>query len=190
MINHNHIVELQFLKEVSNITDINEHMLTLQKYSKECEHITEMGVRWVVSTYAFATGKPKTLISIDIIDPRELHNETESASEWSQGGQRLNDIVDYCKVSNIDFSFIKGDTTKISINYTDLLFIDTLHKFDQLQTELTLHNNKVKKYIILHDSNIGQIWNAITDFLQKNKQWVIDIKFDNNNGLTVLKKIS
>ena len=47
-------------------SDINEHLPTLKKYAKECEHITEMGVRWVVSTYALLMGKPKKLISYDI----------------------------------------------------------------------------------------------------------------------------
>jgi hypothetical protein len=182
-----HIVETQFLKEISIPSDINEHMLTLQKYAKECDHITEMGVRWVVSTYAFSTSKPKTLISIDIIDPRKPHNEI--GNQWSQGGKRLEDIIEYCKLSNIEFHFIEGDTTKISINETDLLFIDTDHTFNQLQMELKLHGNKAKKYIIFHDTNMEELWNAITEFLQINKHWSVDTKFDNNNGLTILKRI-
>jgi hypothetical protein len=32
-------------------SDINEHIPTILKYGQECEHITEMGVRWVVSTW-------------------------------------------------------------------------------------------------------------------------------------------
>ena len=47
-------------------SDINEHLPTLKKYASECDHITEMGVRTVVSTYALMMGKPKKLISIDI----------------------------------------------------------------------------------------------------------------------------
>ena len=47
-------------------SDINEHLPTLKKYAEECEHITEMGVRWVVSTFAFMAGLPKKLISYDI----------------------------------------------------------------------------------------------------------------------------
>ena len=40
----------------STPSDINEHLPTLKKYAEECEHITEMGVRWVVSTYALLMG--------------------------------------------------------------------------------------------------------------------------------------
>lgn len=50
-------------------SDINEHLPTLYKYSKECESILELGVRSAVSTFAFLKGlvdnnsKRKTLIS-------------------------------------------------------------------------------------------------------------------------------
>ena len=49
-------------------SDINEHLPTLKKYSEECDHITEMGVRWLVSTFAFLMGKPKKLVSIASIE--------------------------------------------------------------------------------------------------------------------------
>lgn len=49
--------------------DINEHMPTLVKYSKECDHITEMGVRGIGSTWAFLAGQPKRLVSYDQHDP-------------------------------------------------------------------------------------------------------------------------
>ncbi len=36
-------------------SDINEHLPTLKRYAEKCDHITEMGVRSVVSTWAFFT---------------------------------------------------------------------------------------------------------------------------------------
>ena len=47
-------------------SDINEHLPTLMKYASECEHITEMGVRNIVSTFALLMGEPKRMISYDI----------------------------------------------------------------------------------------------------------------------------
>jgi hypothetical protein len=47
-------------------SDINEHLPTLKQFAEKCEHITEMGVRGVVSTYAFLMGGPKKLIGYDI----------------------------------------------------------------------------------------------------------------------------
>ena len=164
-------------------SDINEHLPTLKKYAEECEHITEMGVRWVVSTYALLMGKPKKLISYDI---NPINSEP---------------IQEMVK-DDTDFQFRVGDTTKIEIEETDLLFIDTLHNYRQLKLELHLHANKVKKYIILHDTTtfewIGEsyegkvdeigLWPAIEEFLEHNTRWGILERYTNNNGLTILKR--
>lgn len=166
-------------------SDINEHLPTLKRYAEECDHITEMGVRWVVSTFAFMMGKPKTLVSIDI-DPVEKH------------GIKTEDLVELAKTADVDFRFIVGDTTVIEIEETDFLFIDTLHTYDQLKKELELHPGKVRKYIGFHDTTtfakVGEynqvgLWPAIEEFLSSNPDWVIAEKFENNNGLTILKKI-
>ena len=98
-----------------------------------------------------------------------------------------------------------GDSSSVEIEETDLLFIDTLHRYGQLKIELEKHASKCKKYIILHDttlfafedegidyiktnldnSKIG-LWPAVEEFLQKNQNWYIVEKRSNNNGLTVL----
>jgi hypothetical protein len=181
---------MQQLEEIYNFkcqtpSDINEHLPTLKRYTEECEHVTEMGVRWVVSTFAFMMGKPKKLISIDI-DPVEKH------------GIKTEDLIELSKSVNVDFTFVVGDTTKIEIEETDFLFIDTLHTYNQLKKELELHANKSKKYIGFHDTTtfaqIGEykevgLWPAIEEFLIANENWVIFEKFENNNGLTILKRI-
>jgi hypothetical protein len=174
-------------------SDINEHLPTLKKYSEECDHITEMGVRWIVSTYAFLMGKPKTLISIDI----------QSPTTW---GASLNPVQVYALEEDINFKFILGNTLEIEIEQTDLLFIDTWHAYKQLKSELALHHSKVNKYVILHDTtnfefhdedsyeawgwkgeNKG-IWPAVEEFLQENSEWILHERFTNNNGLTILKR--
>jgi hypothetical protein len=48
-------------------SDINKHLQTLKLYASICDHITEMGVRKIISTYALLMGKPKKLISYDIV---------------------------------------------------------------------------------------------------------------------------
>jgi cephalosporin hydroxylase len=186
-------------------SDINEHLPTLKRYASECDHVIELGVRWVVSTFAFAVAKPKKFISIDIVDPRNL---TQESLHWDshQCGDRMNGIIDYCSLNNIDYQFILGDTTKIEIEETDLLFIDTLHTHNQITTELKLHGNKARKYLIFHDTvnyrftnEPGEatgspilegdgIWTAIEKFIIENPQWKIHEIFTNCNGLTVLKR--
>ena len=167
-------------------SDINEHLPTLKRYSEECEHVTEMGVRWVVSTYAFMMGKPKKLVSIDI-ESIEKHDIS------------VDDLTQLAKDNGVEFEFIESDTLKVVIEETDLLFLDTLHTYDQVKGELNLHSNKVKKYIVFHDTEsfkdrgmngdpIG-IWVAIEEFLRDNNEWIISEKFTNNNGLTIIKRI-
>ena len=52
-------------------SDINEHIPTLISYGQECNHITEMGVRGIISTWAFLGSAPKKMMSYDIQDPKE-----------------------------------------------------------------------------------------------------------------------
>jgi hypothetical protein len=63
---------------------------------------------------------------------------------------------------------------------------------------LEVHHNKVKKYLVFHDTetfrtqgetpNEVGIWPAIEEFLSENTNWQIHEVFQNNNGLTILKK--
>jgi len=177
-------------------SDINEHLETLSQYASKCNHVTELGVRGIVSTWAFLKGRPKTIISYDLKHPNEC-------------GGNLEEVIKAAEDASINFSFIIGDSTKIIIENTDLLFIDTWHTYDQLNKELNLHENKVNKYIILHDTTLyeiidepfertnswnktfigGGLWKAVHEFLIKHKQWTIEKRYTNNNGLTILKKI-
>ena len=169
-------------------SDINEHLPTLKRYAEEVEHVTEMGVRWIVSTWAFLSGKPKKLISIDIKHPNKF-------------GANLSVVEKAAKESNIDFSFIEGSTLEMQIEKTDLLFIDTLHTYTQLTKELELHSKNVNRYIALHDTTTFSLKDeqpqqsskvglklAISEFLEKNKDWKMIEEYINNNGLTILER--
>lgn len=176
---------------VNSPSDINEHLPTLKKYALECDHITEMGTRYVCSTWAFVIGRPKKLICYDILSGLDLGKVND----------RLNEIKIHSENLGIDFQFHLKDVLKIEIEETDLLFIDTYHEYNQLKQELSLHANKVKKYLIFHDTttfgilgetfkepNTVGIMPAIEEFLIENKKWKLHEKFENNNGLTILKK--
>ena len=54
-------------------SDINEHLETLYNLGKECSHITEMGVRWVSSTWPLVYSNPKKMISYDLYNPTRLY---------------------------------------------------------------------------------------------------------------------
>ena len=164
------------------LCDIGEHLPTLKRYAEQCEHITEMGMRFGASTSAFMLANPKTFISYDIDLDRQL----------------VIDCNDYAKKNGIDFRFIQQDVLTVEIEETDLLFIDTLHNYEQLKEELSLHGNKSRKYLIFHDTvsfghsnetgvGIGLV-PAIKEFVELNPHWQIKEMFYNNNGLLILER--
>jgi len=178
-------------------SDINEHLPTLKKYAEMSETVTEIGVRFACSTWAFLEGKPKKVTSYDI------------NYDFFKPSEKYINI--YAKNHNIEFNFILGDSLKIEIEKTDLLFIDTLHTYNQLYNELKIHSSKVGKWIILHDTttfgyrdesiydhasdivkNIKAdkqgLINAVNDFLSENNDFYIKEVFTNNNGLTILER--
>jgi hypothetical protein len=156
-------------------SDINEHLPTLAKLASECEHVTEMGVRYCVSTWAFIEGRPKKLVSIDINHPSSYVNQG--------GAESFIKVEQACKDKGIDFQFIQASTLDIEIEPTDLLFIDTLHTYEQLSQELKLHASKAKKYIVLHDTtSCPELWQAVEEL----KGWKVKDRYTNCSGLTVL----
>ena len=173
-------------------SDINEHLEVLYDLAKECTHITEMGVRSVVSTWAFMYRNPSVLIGIDLHIHPNINIALNAYPKWK---------------------FIQADTLKIDIEPTDLLFIDTLHIYSQLKKELFKHGYKAKKYIVLHDTttygasdeptdwqtpeimenyqteNKKGLMPAVNEFLETYKNWYIYRQYTNNNGLTILKRL-
>ena len=180
--------------------DIDEHLPTLRKYANECSSIVELGVRDVVSTWAFAYGlyendsNIKNIVMVDVIRDRNV------------------DIfLSACESANIKSKFILSNSVTADIgDNIDLLFIDTLHVYGHLKRELSAHFSKVNKYIIMHDTelfkNRGMDCNghdtlgysslelekglgpAIDEFLAEHPEWSIHEHYTNCNGLTILKK--
>ncbi len=159
-------------------SDIHEHLPTLKKYAKNKE-VVEMGVRAIVSTWALLAGKPKVLLSIDIKHPREY-------------GGDLYAVMKACEEEQIPFGFLLEDSLKVDSPPCDVLFIDTLHTYEQLSQELKLHHAKVKEHIIMHDTNpeeFPEMQKAIKDFLEENKEWKIEKEYTNCHGLTCLVRV-
>lgn len=128
-------------------SDIFEHLPTLYEYSKQCCTVVEMGVRGIVSTWALLHGLVnsdsyhKHLISVDI--------------------ENVPNIMHVCKIAGdvgIDMKFLQEDSATCNIpEDTDLLFIDTWHIYGHLKRELEAHRTKVKKFIIMHDTEVDGI---------------------------------
>ena len=176
-------------------SDINEHLPILKKYATGCDIVVELGVRWVVSTYAFLAATPNKLISVDITHP----------AEWG-GASALGEVELFANELNVDFSFIQASSLDVTLQNHDLLFIDTWHCYRQLLSELNMHHSNVNKYIILHDTTLFEfvdetaygesgtgneigLWPAVEKFILENPEWSIKERNINNNGLTILEKI-
>lgn len=200
---YNKLCNLEFEREHTfsrGIVDINEHLPTLRRYASECNHVTEMGTRFAVSTHALLIGKPNKVVAIDL--NKHFYEPYE------------NDVKIFAESCGVEYEFIEGDDLKMDIEQTDMLFIDTLHTYNQLSKELRKHEKSVNKWIILHDTiTFGErdedfyrngkineevstqevtkrgLYTALTDFLTENKDWVIKEHFTNNNGLTVIERV-
>lgn len=178
----------------SQQSDINEHLPVLRKYSTGCDLVVELGTRDIISTWGLLAALPKKLISVDIVVPQQ---------------QALEVFSKIAKDSGVDFQFLHNTTTYneqyINNNIPlfelteepDFLFIDTYHEYNQLKEELDRFGNKTKKYLGFHDTatfgTIAQdggigLWPAIEEFLDNNPHWEIEVRLENNNGLTVLKR--
>ena len=171
---------------VSTPSDVNEHLPTLREYASKSNHVTEMGVRGVVSTYGLMMGLPKILKSYDIV-PIELH------------GVDRNWVRKLAQENGVDFEFIQANVLHVEIEETDFLFIDTYHTYNQLKEELQKHSAKTRKYLGFHDTTtfgeVGEggvvgLWPAISEFLSENEEWELVKRWENNNGLTILKRKS
>jgi cephalosporin hydroxylase len=110
----------------------------------------------------------------------------------------IEDFFKQAKESGRNVTLHVADTRKVEIEPTDLLFVDSLHIYEQVQKELELHADKAKKYIVFHDTTSFEhngefggrgIWPAIQEFMDSHPEWQMKHRYTNNNGLTVLQRV-
>ncbi len=200
------VIEANYRAQCAQRSDINEHLPTLYEYGSRVNHITECGVRGVVSSYAFANalrGKtPNKLIQVDL--------ETNgNVVRFGQEGAAEGINVVFYHMSDLD----------CPMEETDLLFIDTWHIYGHLKRELARWHSSVKQYIIMHDTTVDEwqgetvrcgwdaakqsresgipveeinrgLWPAVQEFLDAHPtEWVLEKRYTNNNGLTILRRV-
>jgi hypothetical protein len=188
-------------------SDINEHLEILFDYAKKSETIFETGVRGIVSSWALLNGlyqnqKNRKRLFLNDVDELDISFISKIAKELK-----------------VDLTFEWKNNLELNINENfDLIFIDTWHVYAQLKRELQKFSKFTNKYIILHDTSVdgefgeairvGEdiqklsittgypeyeiskgLWPAVVEFIDDNPDWVIEKRFTNCNGLTILKKI-
>lgn len=126
-------------------SNVFEHIPVLAEYAEKCTSTAELGVQDMVTTWAFLKGlrfnhkKKKYHVCMDLVGP-----------------PRRFDFMNTLATKNrITLEFVKGDSGTTSLpSKVDLLYIDTLHHYAQLRRELEKHASSVKKYIIMHNTEI------------------------------------
>lgn len=161
-------------------TDIHEHLPVLSELTSQCTHVTELGVGWAQSTRAF------------------LRHDVELHSYEFMPQPGIREFFEQAKNAGRNVTLHVDDTRKVEIAETDLLFVDSLHIYEQVQKELELHAGKARKYIGFHDTTTyadrGEfggrgIWPAIQEFIDSHPEWQLVERRTNNNGLTILKRV-
>jgi hypothetical protein len=199
-------------KEILTNSQMSEYIKVLAEYAQGCEHITEMGVAIVCSTWAWLSAKPKRLVSVDIdhlcpVDEvrgvaKELGIDFEFVAGDTNHGVTA-ELNDHCKwLNNAEHrgEWDKGNAIPYyNCEPTDLLFIDTYHHYASLKREFELHASKAKKYIILHDTvTFGRrgegddhkgLMAAVEEFLAVNPQWVTEKELTSAPGLYIMKRV-
>jgi hypothetical protein len=126
--------EKEYQDACAKDTDIHEHLPVLSELTSQCTHVTELGVGWAQSTRAFLRHD----IELHSYEFMPLPGIREFFEEAKNAGRNVTLHVD--------------DTRKVEITETDLLFVDSLHIYEQVQKELELHANKARKFIGFHDT--------------------------------------
>jgi Methyltransferase domain len=200
------VIDKTYIERCANSSDMNEHLPVLARYASECNHITECGVHYCNSSYAFAHAlkhkKNNKLVQIDL--QHEVNRDQ---------------FIQECKNENVNAIFYQNSSLTSPLETTDLLFIDTWHVYGQLKRELARWNSHVSKYIIMHDTTVDEwagetirlkwnprkqseesgipvheitkgLWPAIREFLAEHPEWKLRQRYINNHGLTILERIS
>ena len=168
----------------STPSDINEHLPTLRRYAAQCNSVTELGVRSIVSLWSWLDAGVPVIRAYDVNQPP---------------AENLRYVEQYAVENGIDFKFTQADVLQTTLEPVDLLFIDTWHVYPQLVKELELHGEVARKFMVFHDTTLyarrGEdgsrlgLQDALDEFLLSSDSWQVLEKFTNNNGLTVLKRI-
>jgi hypothetical protein len=176
-------IEEIYHQKCNDNSDICEHLPTLRRYAEKCDSVIELGVRSVVSTWAFLAAKPKIILSIDIKHPSEY-------ADYDPNGCNLELVEELAWRNEISFGFIQADTLQVELPEADLIFFDTLHTYDQLSKELELHGHKARKYLIFHDTETykDELLPAIDQYVTFSSEWAYRERAYNNNGLIVVQR--
>ncbi|MEI8201707.1 MAG: hypothetical protein WCH34_01760 [Bacteroidota bacterium] len=164
-----------------NVDSVKPHLDIFIDYGSKSKVITEFGVETGCSTVAFLISGCKKMYSYDVIITPNARMVKQAADE-----------------DEVFFRLYEKDNLKVKIKKTDLLFIDTDHWYGQIKAELEHHHPRVKKWIMMHDTETFGLINpfdgrpgmkaAIYEFIEDHPEWQIKEHFEIGHGLTILER--
>lgn len=207
--NGNELIENNYLDTLYKSCDIQPYQEMLSRYAKECNSVTEMGIG------PFHLGLNSTwCLLYGLLKSKSNNNDKKYiAIDWIDENTNIFNAKEIAESVGINFEFIVANTIEIEIDKTDLLFIDTDHRYQHLMKELQLHSKNVSKYIIIHDTsgkyeswedwpfdheNRGELrnspekyglWPCVTDFIDQNPNWELLERGQEGNGMTVIHRV-
>jgi hypothetical protein len=144
-------IEEGFQNAKETPSNVNEHITVLADYSEKCTSVAELGVNEMISTWAFIKGlrfnkkKKKHIVCVDIAGKPKQFDEISALA----------------KKNKITMEFLEGDSGTVDLPRVDMLFIDTMHHYAQLMKELEKHHSRVKKYIVMHNTEVDSVYGEV-----------------------------
>ena len=106
-----------FIHAVNTPSDINEHLPLMNLLAKLCNHVTEFGVRWGTSCKAW------------------LNNDVVVRGYDITAFPEAVELFGHAQAAGKDAQLILRDTLSLeTLEYTDMLFIDSLHTYSSCCT--------------------------------------------------------
>lgn len=147
----------------------------IKEKMQECDSYTELGVNQGATLAVALLRNPKTVRAYDI-----------ALAPYNKAKCHFDE---YANEHNVDLIVKEADTLTISLDEVDLLYIDTLHRYDHLTKELKLHGHKAKKYIIFHDTFAQKgLKQVVEEYVITNKEWSIVTDCQENVGFMTIKR--
>jgi glycosyltransferase involved in cell wall biosynthesis len=177
------LTRLAFWAETT-VRDLDKHVPMLRELATRCDHVTEFTKRRE-SSIALAAGTrlhvpPGQMVTYSTEKDQKVYSTLKKFL-----GDRL--TLSFRESMDVD-----------TIDETDLLFIDSQHTGQRMSRELAKFGPKVRKYIVLHDTNIYGIKgeDGLPGLLIALKNWMIDnpnwfqmYHTDEEYGLTVISTV-
>ena len=186
-------LEAHYAKALAQPSAIQPHLPRLKLFATGCDLAVEFGVKRAASSSALLLGA-KRVISYDIVPTEEARRLQRAVTRWEYR------IVDSRYAPVVD---------------CDLLFVDSLHTYEQCHAELERHADAVARLLLFHDTitfgsvgaqgESGQhrwiytpgqavpqdalgIRPAIDQLMMRDSSWHIRAHYTDSHGLLVLER--